>query len=140
MVLFSALVGWFLFTTFAGVIGCVTARWLILPMASHADASSGEWLTREAARLGRLFASFLPLLMILLLIRQMAEFRDPYAPFSEDLALLLGTTAWVVSTSETKGTHRENAIDSRGVELVVLTKEEGGWKTAAIHWSSRRAR
>ena len=53
---------------------------------------------------------------------------------------LVGMTAWVMSTSETKGTYRENAIDSRGVELMVLTKEEGGWKIAAIHWSSRRAR
>jgi ketosteroid isomerase-like protein len=53
---------------------------------------------------------------------------------------LVGTTAWVMSNSETKGSYRENAIDSRGVELMVLTKEEGGWKIAAIHWSSRRAR
>ena len=53
---------------------------------------------------------------------------------------LAGTTAWIMSTSKTKGTYRENAIDSGGVELMVLTKEEGGWKIAAIHWSSRRAR
>jgi ketosteroid isomerase-like protein len=53
---------------------------------------------------------------------------------------IVGTTAWVMSKSETKGSYRENAIDSRGVELVVLAKEEGGWKITAIHWSSRRAR
>ena len=96
--LFSALVGWLFFTTLAGLIGCVTVRWLILPRAGPTDASTSEWLTGEAARSGRLFAAFLPLLVVFLLVRQMAEFRDPYAPFSEDLALLLGTpwgTTWV---------------------------------------------
>jgi putative copper export protein len=102
--LFGVMAGWLFFTTLAGVIGCVTVRWLILPMAPQADASTVEWLTREAASSGRLLAAFLPPLMVFLLVRQMVEFRDPYAPLSEDLALLLGTPwgrSWFVGMSAT---------------------------------------
>lgn len=49
-----------------------------------------------------------------------------------------GDVAWVSSTSTTQGDFRGRAINSAGAELVVLVREEGGWRIAAIHWSSRR--
>jgi ketosteroid isomerase-like protein len=48
-----------------------------------------------------------------------------------------GDVAWAWSTSRATGTYREREIDSRGAELVVLTREGEGWKIEAIHWSSR---
>lgn len=49
-----------------------------------------------------------------------------------------GNTAWVVSTSVTKGTFKERAINSAGAELMVLTKANGSWRIRSIHWSSAR--
>ena len=51
---------------------------------------------------------------------------------------VVGDAAWVSSTSTTRGTYRERPIDSFGAELIVLTRTSGGWRIAAIHWSSRR--
>lgn len=48
-----------------------------------------------------------------------------------------GGTAWVASTSRSRGTFRDREIDSRGAELMVLRLTSGGWKIEAIHWSSR---
>lgn len=48
-----------------------------------------------------------------------------------------GDVAWASSTSRVSGTYREREIDSRGAELVVLTRTDGRWKIEAIHWSSR---
>ena len=49
----------------------------------------------------------------------------------------LGDAAWATSTSETVGTFQGRAIDSMGIELMVLSREPGGWRIRAIHWSSR---
>jgi len=51
-----------------------------------------------------------------------------------------GDVAWVTSMSRTTGTYRDRAIDSRGAELMVLTRQEGRWRIRAIHWSSRQNR
>jgi ketosteroid isomerase-like protein len=48
-----------------------------------------------------------------------------------------GDVAWAMSTSVARGTYREREIDSRGAELVVLSRHEEGWRIEAIHWSSR---
>jgi ketosteroid isomerase-like protein len=50
---------------------------------------------------------------------------------------IIGDVAWVTSTSTTKGTYREREIDSVGAELMVLAREDDGWRIRAIHWSSR---
>lgn len=47
-----------------------------------------------------------------------------------------GDVAWVVSTSRSRGTFREREIDSRGAELMVLTRIPDGWRISAVHWSS----
>ena len=51
-----------------------------------------------------------------------------------------GDVAWATSTSVTQGTYRDRQINSAGAELMVLTRTAGGWKIAAIHWSSRQRR
>lgn len=49
-----------------------------------------------------------------------------------------GNVAWTTTTSKTTGTFQGRKIDSAGVELMVLTKDESGWRIRAIHWSSRK--
>lgn len=51
-----------------------------------------------------------------------------------------GDAAWVTSTSTARGSYRGRAINSTGAELMVLSREPGGWKIRAIHWSSRAQR
>lgn len=53
---------------------------------------------------------------------------------------LSGDAAWASSTSTTKGTYRERAVNSVGAELMVLTRTPNGWIIRAIHWSSRTIR
>jgi ketosteroid isomerase-like protein len=48
-----------------------------------------------------------------------------------------GDVAWAMSTSRARGRYRDRDIDSRGAELVVLSRREGAWRIEAIHWSSR---
>ena len=50
---------------------------------------------------------------------------------------LSGDAAWAASTSETRGSFRDRPVDSRGAELMVLTRTPAGWVIRAIHWSSR---
>jgi ketosteroid isomerase-like protein len=48
-----------------------------------------------------------------------------------------GEVAWASSTSTSAGEYRDRQINSRGAELMVLSREPDGWKIRAIHWSSR---
>ena len=50
-----------------------------------------------------------------------------------------GDVVWVVASSVSKGRFHEREIDSRGAELMVLTRSGQRWLIAAIHWSSRRS-
>ena len=49
-----------------------------------------------------------------------------------------GDVVWVAGTSTSRGEFRDRKVDSRGAELVVLTRSGSGWVIRAIHWSSRR--
>jgi uncharacterized protein (TIGR02246 family) len=51
-----------------------------------------------------------------------------------------GDAAWATSTSTTQGSFRGRPVNSSGAELMVLTREPGGWRIRAIHWSSRAMR
>lgn len=55
-------------------------------------------------------------------------------------AAIRGDVAWAISTSKTQGVYRERPIDSQGAELIIMTREQGGWKIRAIHWSSHAMR
>lgn len=50
-----------------------------------------------------------------------------------------GDAVWVVATSVTKGSFEGRKIDSRGAELIVLSRSGSRWLIRAIHWSSRRS-
>ncbi len=55
---------------------------------------------------------------------------------SEAMVFVEGSVAWVVSTSHAVGTYRDRKIDSRGGELMVLTRgDDGLWKIRSISWS-----
>lgn len=49
-----------------------------------------------------------------------------------------GDVVWVTATSTSRSEFRDRKIDSRGAELVVLTRSGSGWLIRAVHWSSRR--
>lgn len=51
-----------------------------------------------------------------------------------------GDAAWVVATSQRRGTFRDREVNSRGAELVILRRGPEGWRITAIHWSSRSQR
>jgi len=53
---------------------------------------------------------------------------------------LRGDVAWATSTSTTQGAYQGRQINSTGAALMVLSRERGGWKIRAIHWSSRSRR
>ena len=47
-----------------------------------------------------------------------------------------GDIAWTTATSTTSGKYQGRSVNSRGAELMVLTRTADGWKISAIHWSS----
>ena len=51
-----------------------------------------------------------------------------------------GSTAWTVRTSITQGDYKGRAINSSGVESMVLTRVGGKWLIRSIHWSSHTRR
>ena len=81
-----------------------------------------------------------------------AQTRDEYAGehLGEDIAFAKavqttrtneavrheGNLAWATATIRAQGNLNGHKIDSTGVELVVLTKQDGKWRIRAIHWSS----
>jgi copper resistance protein D len=97
----GAITGWLLFTALVLASGSLTGRWLIVPRVGSVASSpldpAGERtrgeLLESATRLGLLAALVLPVAMGLVFLRQLAEFRDPFASWTED-ALLLSGTAW----------------------------------------------
>ena len=51
---------------------------------------------------------------------------------------VVGNVAWAISTSDMTGTFEDQPINIVGAELMVLSREAGGWRIRTIHWSSRR--
>lgn len=51
-----------------------------------------------------------------------------------------GNTAWVSSTSTTRGTFRGRTVNLEGAELAILSRTDSGWIIRAIHWSSQAVR
>lgn len=51
-----------------------------------------------------------------------------------------GDAAWASSTGAAQGTYGQREVNSTSAELMVLTREPGGWQIRAIHWSSRARR
>src|SRR5690606_28625142 len=92
---FDALTGWLLFAAIIFGTGPLAVRWLVLPRArAHGVVLDGRALRRLLARAGFRVTLLLPPAMLLVFVRQLVEFRDPFVPWSEDARLLLGGTAW----------------------------------------------
>ena len=49
-----------------------------------------------------------------------------------------GNVAWTTATTQSVGTFDGREVSSTGVELMVLTKTELGWRIRAVHWSSHK--
>ena len=47
-----------------------------------------------------------------------------------------GPFAWIATETTTKGTYRDRAINSVGVETMVLEREGATWRIKHVHWSS----
>lgn len=87
----SAAVGYLLLGSLALSLGAAAGRWLIVPRVASDTGPSLGWLERRSASLGTTAAALLAIALLLVLVRQFVEFRDPFAPLREDLEILLGT-------------------------------------------------
>ncbi|MDH5759791.1 MAG: CopD family protein, partial [Gemmatimonadota bacterium] len=119
MLLFlNTVTNWLLFLSLAIVTGVVIGRWTIL----GDPWEGGDPLLREArvtaARWGGLATLALSVALVLVFWRQLIEFRDPFAPLSEDVHLLLrGTpwgTAWILAMADTLVIGVSFALVARG--------------------------
>jgi len=78
-----------------GVTGAVALRGVVLPLlAREGRVQERGVLAAEAARFGGWAALALPVAFALVFWRQLAEFRDPFVPWTEDAHLLLTGTDW----------------------------------------------
>jgi ketosteroid isomerase-like protein len=51
--------------------------------------------------------------------------------------VVAGNAAWVITSTDYTGSFQNRPVDSIGVELMVLSRENAGWRIRAIHWSGR---
>lgn len=47
-----------------------------------------------------------------------------------------GRLAWIATETATQGTYKDRAINSVGVETMVLQREGTAWRIKHVHWSS----
>jgi len=52
----------------------------------------------------------------------------------------VGSSAWVATEATSKGKYKNKAIDSFGVETMVLKRIGKTWRIVHIHWSSANAK
>ncbi|WP_396221489.1 YybH family protein [Gemmatimonas sp.] len=83
-------------------------------------------------------------------VESVADYRSHHLPADIALATAIASTrtplrvavqgdlATSTSTSVTKGTFRDRAVDSTGAELIVARRTAQGWRISAIHWSARQ--
>ena len=107
--LFDLVTGWTLFAGILVTTGAVVVRWAILPRCPDQGGGDGDRAAVRLARLGAAGAQLLVAGLGLFLLRQFVEFRDPFAPASEELALLL-STSW--------GTTWKAALGLAGLNLI----------------------
>jgi putative copper export protein len=91
----SALAGWLHFLSLAASTGAVLGRWSFLPPPSDRPSAQAQPpLVDRAARFGRFSTTVLLVSLALVFLRQLVEFHDPFAPWTDDLRFLLGSTTW----------------------------------------------
>jgi ketosteroid isomerase-like protein len=49
-----------------------------------------------------------------------------------------GDTAWIVASTDYDGEFDGAPVNFTSVQLMVLSRRDGGWKIRTVHWSSRR--
>lgn len=91
--LLDAGTGWLLFASLATALGAVSTHFLVLPHGGEGFQERRDGLNRSLASLGLAAAAGVTLALLLASARQILEFRDPFAPLGEDVALLMGS-AW----------------------------------------------
>ena len=90
----DAITGWALFGGLLVTLGCVVARWVVVPRARVPGDVSHDRMLSELGRLGLAGACVATAGVALAFVRQLLEFRDPFVPWAEDAHLLLLGTAW----------------------------------------------
>ncbi len=98
--LLDALTGWTLFGGLFLALGSVVGRWIIVPGAFGGGDSRAHLQRRRSAEVGLWGALLVLAGLALYLIRQTREFRDPFAPLSEDITLLMSTpwgSTWITA-------------------------------------------
>ena len=93
----------------------------------HPDVAifeGGRWENLEQYRSGHLRAD-------------MAYLKAVKQETVRDVVTVSGDLALVLRESGTTGTYRDRAVDSIGIETMVLQRTSSGWKISHIHWSSR---
>lgn len=90
----SAVTGWLLYAGLVLVVGASAARWIVIPRAIASGGPAALWVHAAARRIGSAGALLLPAAMALVFVRQLVEFHDPFATWSDDAGLLLRGTAW----------------------------------------------
>lgn len=94
MPLLDLVTGWALFLALAACLGAVLGRWFVLPAPDASGDLPAAVLRTSAARFGRGAATLLVAALGLVFVRQLVEFHDPFAPWSEDAGILLRQTPW----------------------------------------------
>lgn len=89
--LFSAVTNWLLFAGLVAGLGAVAAWWVFIPRAASSLPEGADVMRVSAGSLVRLAGTALPVALVLAFARQLREFRDPFAPWTEDASLLIGT-------------------------------------------------
>ena len=90
----SLVTGWSLFLALVLAAGAVAGRWVVLPRMPEGPGPPRAWLEARAARFGRVAGLLLPPALGLVFLRQLQEFRDPFASLAEDVRVLLTGTPW----------------------------------------------
>lgn len=90
--LLDLVTGWTLFAGILVTTGALALRWAVLPRCPDQGGRELERAAGHLARLGAVGAGLVAVGLALFLLRQFVEFRDPFAPAGEELALLLSTS------------------------------------------------
>lgn len=121
-VVMGAAVGFLFLSAIIVGVGVWTTRWIILPRTFLPMEGTGSVLRVHLSRLVLFPAILLPLTLVLILVRQIADFRDPFAPLLQDLSLLLGSSwgnQWIFGMA--------GSLLALGGGILIRRMNTGGW-------------
>lgn len=94
MTAFSLITNWLLFGSLTIAMGTAAGRWWILPSGWSPAGPEPDDLRSLMARTGRWASAVVGAALVLVFVRQLIEFRDPFSPWSDEAVLLLRGTPW----------------------------------------------